>query len=708
MTTPPAPSFGSPHPLGVAYDGNGVNVAVYSESATAIDICLFDDDGNEQRFRLPDQTAHVHHGYLRGVGPGQRYGLRVHGEWKPSAGRRANPAKLLIDPYAKAIDGDVTQGDALLAHDPADPTAPSGLDSAPLMPRCVVIDPTFDWEGDRPPNTPLAASVIYESHVRGLSMTHPDVPPDLRGTYAGMAHPAITEHLVGLGVTAIELLPVQQFVSERFLTELGLTNYWGYSTIGFLAPHGGYSSSGRRGGQVTEFKHLVKRLHLVGIEVILDVVYNHTNEGNERGPTLSLRGIDNATYYRLPYDDPSRYMDFTGTGNSLNVRHPAALRLVMDSLRYWVTEMHVDGFRFDLASTLGRDHHEFDANAAFFDLVHQDPVVSRVKLIAEPWDVGPGGYQLGHFPPEWSEWNARYRDDVRDFWKGTPGTLSAFAWRFTGSSDLFDTGGRRPSASINFVTAHDGYTLADLVSYEQKHNDANGEGNRDGHDDNRSWNGGVEGPTERVDVLENRRRRQRSILATLLLSQGVPMLSGGDEIGRTQHGNNNAYAQDNETSWFDWAGADTDLHDFTRRLIALRAAHPVFRRRRFFAGARSMGSTLDDIGWFRPDGEPMHPDDWHVPHTRAVSVFVNGNALGPQGPTTERPVDRSFLVLCNAGSDSLGFTVPVGLGGNSWRVVIDTAHSTSTGDTVATSDDWKVDAWTLVLLERDEIVPVGS
>ncbi len=708
MNIPSAPSFGSPHPLGVNVDGDGVNVAVYSESATAVDICLFDDDGNEERFRLPDQTAHVHHGYLPGIRPGQRYGLRVHGTWRPSAGRRANPAKLLIDPYAKAIEGDVTFGDALLGHDPKHPAMRNELDSASFMPKCVVIDPTFDWEDDQRPNTPFAASVIYESHVRGMSMTHPDVPTELRGTYAGMAHPAIVDHLVGLGVTAVELLPVHHFLSEGFLADHGLTNYWGYSTIGFLAPHAAYSSSGQRGEQVTEFKQLVKTLHRAGIEVILDVVYNHTNEGNDRGPTLSLRGIDNASYYRLPYDDPSRYMDFTGTGNSLNVHHPAALQLVMDSLRYWVTEMHVDGFRFDLASTLGRDHHEFDPRAAFFDLVHQDPIVNQVKLIAEPWDVGPGGYQLGHFPAQWSEWNARFRDDIRDFWKGTPETLSAFARRFTGSADLFDTGGRRPSASVNFVTAHDGYTLADLVAYERKHNETNGEEGRDGHDDNRSWNGGVEGPTQQADVLDNRRRRQRSMLATLLLAQGVPMISGGDEIGRTQRGNNNAYAQDNEISWFDWGGVDTELLDFTRRLIALRAAHPVFRRRRFFAGAKSMGSTLDDIGWFRPDGEPMHVDDWHVPHARAVSVFLNGNALGPQGPTTERPVDRSFLVLCNAGSDSIGFTVPVELGGNSWRVVIDTANPTADDSVVAASDDWKVDAWSLVLLERDEITPVAS
>jgi isoamylase len=703
VTTPAA--FGAPHPLGVTYDGHGINVAVFSESASKIELCLFDDDDVEQRRTLPERTTHVHHGYFPGIRPGQRYGLRVHGTWNPAAGQRANPAKLLIDPYALAIDGDVTIGPALLGHDPADPLRRNDLDSAALVPKCVVVDRTFDWEDDARPATPLHRTVIYEAHVRGLSRTHPDVPAELRGTYSGMAHPAIVAHLVDLGATAVELMPVHHFFTEGFLHEHGLTNYWGYSTIGFCAPHGAYAATGARGEQVAEFKQLVKTLHRAGIEVILDVVYNHTNEGNERGPTLSLRGIDNATYYRLSEDDPSRYVDFTGTGNSLNVEHQATLRLVMDSLRYWVTDMHVDGFRFDLASTLARDTHEFDPSATFFDLVHQDPVIGQVKLIAEPWDVGPGGYQLGNFPPSWSEWNARFRDDVRDFWKGTPGTLAAFARRFTGSADLFDTHGRRPGASINFVTAHDGYTLADLVAYERKHNESNGEDNRDGHSDNRSWNGGVEGPTDLEVVVENRRRRSRSMLATLLLSQGVPMLSGGDEIGRTQLGNNNAYCQDNEVSWHDWAAADADLLAFTQRLIALRAEHPVFRRRRFFEGEPTMGSTLDDIGWFRPDGEPMHADDWHVDHARALSVFLNGNALGSHGSTTDRSVDHSFLVMCNAGDDSIAFTVPFGLGGHRWRIVVDTADPTAGGETVATSDDWKVGAWTFVLLERDEITP---
>ena len=704
-TTTSAATYGVPHPLGVTYDGDGVNVALYSESATTVEFCVFDDDGRERRFELPDHTAHVHHGYVAGIEPGQRYGFRVHGPWNPHQGERANPAKLLIDPYALAIEGDVTAGDALLGYDLDDPMQPDDVDSAPLMPKCIVVDRSFDWGDDVPPNTPFHQSVIYEAHVRGLSMTHPGVPNELRGSYAGMSHPAILDHLVTLGVTAVELMPVHHFLTEGFLSARGFRNYWGYSTIGFMAPHSAYAATGQRGEQVTEFKQLVKALHAAGIEVILDVVYNHTNEGNERGPTLSLRGIDNETYYRLPYDDRSRYVDFTGTGNSINVQHPAALRLVLDSLRYWVTDMHVDGFRFDLATTLGRDTNHFDPRSAFFDIVHQDPVVSRVKLIAEPWDIGPGGYQLGNFPPEWSEWNGRFRDDIRDFWKGTPGTLSVFASRFTGSADIFDSGGRRPSAGVNFVTAHDGYTLADLVAYEQKHNEANGEKNRDGHSDNRSWNGGVEGPTDDETINENRRRRVRSMLATLVLSQGVPMISGGDEIGRTQQGNNNAYCQDNEISWHDWSEVDQHLFDFTKRLIALRSAHPVFSRRHFFEGQRTMGSQLDDIGWFRPDGEPMHRDDWHVDHAKAISVFLNGNAIGPHGPELERPLDRSFLVMCNAGSDALGFTVPVGLGGSRWRVVIDTSDPDSTDEIIETSDDWKVEAWTMVLLERDEILP---
>ena len=698
------PWFGEPFPLGADWDGQGTNFALFSEQATAVELCLFDADGIEQRIELPEQTTHVHHGYFPGVGPGQRYGYRVHGPWAPHLGQRFNPRKLLLDPYALAIEGEVKWNPAVFGHKAGKPSQPSLLDSAPYVPRSMVIDTSFDWEDDAPPRIPLHRSVIYETHVRGLTMTHPDVPPELRGTFAGMATQPIIDHLSYLGVTAVELLPIHHFIPEGFLIEKGLTNYWGYSTAGFFAPHGPYSASGQSGEQVGEFKHLVKTLHRAGIEVIIDVVYNHTTEGNEDGPTLSLRGIDNETYYRLGTDDLSKYHDFTGTGNSLNVRHSATLQLVMDSLRYWVVDMHVDGFRFDLASTLARDLFEVDRLATFFDLIHQDPVINRVKLIAEPWDVGPGGYQVGNFPPLWSEWNAQYRDDIRDFWRGSAGSVGELALRFTGSSDLYATTGRRPSASINFITAHDGFTLADLVSYENKHNEENGESNNDGHSDNRSWNGGAEGPTDDPQIVENRRRRTYSLLATLLLSQGVPMISGGDEIGRTQKGNNNAFAQDNEISWYDWSAVDEDLLAFTSRLLELRASHPVFRRRRFFEGKPVKGSSLEDIGWFRPDGQPMTPEDWRVWHAKALSVFLNGNALGPEGPTLEPAVDRSFLVMCNASDTELGFSVPVGLGGASWRVVIDTANSSKHNEQVATSDNWTVDAWALVLLERDSIV----
>ncbi len=589
---------GLPHPLGATYDGQGTNFALFSEVADRVDLVLVDDDGVHSTIPLPEVDGFVWHCYLPGVGPGQRYGYRVHGPWDPAVGHRCNPAKLLLDPYTRAVDGTTDNHASLFerAQGRAD-----AADSAGHTMLGVVTDPFFDWGDDRPPRRRYAESVIYEAHVRGLSRTHPDVPPELRGTYAGLAHPAVVNHLTSLGVTAVELMPVHQFVHDGVLQDRGLSNYWGYNTIGFFAPHNGYAALGTRGQQVTEFKSMVKTLHEAGLEVILDVVYNHTAEGNERGPTLSFRGIDNASYYRLVDGDWQHYYDTTGTGNSLLMRHPYVLQLIMDSLRYWVTEMHVDGFRFDLAATLARQFHEVDRLSAFFDLIQQDPVISRVKLIAEPWDVGEGGYQVGNFPSLWSEWNGKYRDAVRDFWRAEDHTLGEFASRLTGSSDLYQHSRRRPRASVNFVTAHDGFTLRDLVSYNDKHNEANGEDNRDGESHNRSWNCGAEGATRDPAVRELRGRQQRNLLATLLLSQGIPMLSHGDELGRTQRGNNNAYCQDNDLSWIDWRLDDEQrsLLDFVRRLIALRADHPVLRRRRYFRGdtATRADQPLPDLVW---------------------------------------------------------------------------------------------------------------
>ncbi|MEQ8718142.1 MAG: glycogen debranching protein GlgX [Acidimicrobiales bacterium] len=687
-------------PLGAHWDGEGTNFSLFSEIAEAVDLCLFDDDGNETRHTLGEVTAFVHHGYLPGVGPGQRYGYRVQGPWQPARGHRCNPAKLLLDPYARAIDGDWTWRPETRDASPGDPDTADTSDSAPFVPRSVVVDSAFDWGDDAPPRTPWHQTVIYETHVRGLTMTHPDVPVPLRGTFAGMAHPAVIDHLVDLGVTAVELLPSQHFVTEAVLAERGRNNYWGYSTIGYFAPHGAYSSAGTTGGQVNEFKALVRSLHAVGIEVILDVVYNHTGESGLDGPTLCFRGIDNLSYYRTDPEDAATYVDFTGTGNTLDMRNPGVLQMVMDSLRYWVTEMHVDGFRFDLASTLARGLYDVDRLSSFFDLIHQDPVVNSVKLIAEPWDLGEGGYQVGNFPPLWSEWNAEYRDGVRDYWRGADATLADFAYRFTGSSDLYGQAGRRPSASINFVTAHDGFTLRDLVTYEHKRNDDNGEQGRDGTDDNRAWNSGVEGPTDDPVVNDVRRRRVRSMLATLMLSQGVPMLLGGDEMGRTQAGNNNAYVQDNPVAWYDWDDVDRPLLEFTRRLIHLRKAHPVFRRRRFFEGRPVIGSSLDDIGWFRPDGSEMTPEDWTMGYARSLTVFLNGLEIPARGPRGERITDDSYLVMFNASADPLTFTVPRGLGGLSWRVELDTAEVDSVDHAVQEHDTWVVGGWAVVLLRR--------
>ncbi len=666
---------GSPYPLGANYDGGGTNFALFSEVAERVELCLFDDDGVGTRVDLPEREALVWHGYLPRCGPGQRYGYRVHGPYDPRRGLRCNPAKLLLDPYAKAVDGDITWNEALFSYRFGHPRSVNRADSAPYMPRSVVVNPFFDWANDRPLRVPYHETVIYEAHVKGMTMTHPDIPDAIRGTYMGLVHPAMIRHLKRLGVTAVELMPVHQFVQDHALGERGLSNYWGYNTIGFFAPHGDYSSFGTRGEQVQEFKTMVKLFHRAGIEVILDVVYNHTAEGNHLGPTLSFRGIDNHVYYRLVPGDPEHYYDTTGTGNSLNVRQHQSLQLIMDSLRYWVTEMHVDGFRFDLASALAREFHSVDRLAAFFDLVNQDPVVSQVKLIAEPWDVGEGGYQVGGFPPLWTEWNGRYRDTVRDFWRGEPASLGEFASRFTGSSELYEKDNRRPIASINFVTAHDGFTLEDLVSYNDKHNEANGEGNRDGESHNRSWNHGVEGPTEDNAVFALRERQKRNFVATLLLSQGVPMLSHGDELGRTQSGNNNVYCQDNELSWVDWKRAreHSVFTDFVAEVAALRAAHPVFRRRRFFQGRPIRGSNIEDIVWLRPDGQEMTDDDWGPGFARTLGVYLNGDGIPERDAVGERVVDDSFLLLFNAHHQPIPFTLPGEAFGRVWEIAVDTA-----------------------------------
>jgi isoamylase len=663
---------GEPYPLGATFDGAGTNFSVYSEDAERVELCLFGEDGTETRIDLPEVTAYCWHGYVPGLHPGRRYGFRAHGPWTPQRGLRFNPAKLLLDPYAKAIEGEVTWTEAVFSHLWKSPDARNDADSAPFVPRSVVSNPYFDWRDDQGPRTPFHDSVFYEMHVKGFTMRHPDIEPEVRGTYAGIAHPAAIDHLKKLGVTAVELLPVHQFVSEQHLVDQGLRNYWGYNSIGFFAPHNAYSAAGHAGEQVAEFKQMVRALHQAGIEVILDVVYNHTAEGNHLGPTLSFRGIDNGAYYRLVDNDRRYYMDYTGTGNSLNMRHPQTLQLVMDSLRYWILEMHVDGFRFDLAAALARGLHEVDRLSAFFDLVHQDPVVSRVKLIAEPWDVGDGGYQVGNFPPLWSEWNGRYRDCVRDLWKGADTGLAEFGYRITGSSDLYENTGRRPYASVNFITAHDGFTLADLVSYNDKHNDANGEGNRDGTNDNRSWNCGAEGPTEDPGIVALRQRQQRNLLTTLLLSQGVPMLLSGDEIGRTQHGNNNAYCQDNELSWLDWEHADSELLEFAQKLIAFRRDHSVFHQRGWFLGRAIHNVQLRDIGWFTPGGVEMTDHDWDQGWAKAIGLFLNGEAGRSVDERGNPELDDSFFIMLNAHHEPIDFTFPAEDWGPGWECEVDT------------------------------------
>lgn len=694
---------GRAYPLGATYDGAGTNFALFSEVAERVELCLFDADGTETRITLPEVDAFVWHAYLPTIEPGQRYGYRVHGPYDPRAGHRCNPSKLLLDPYSKAIDGIFDWNQSLFGYPFGDPESRNDDDSAASMPKAVVINPYFDWGTDRPPNHHYADTVIYEAHVKGLTQTHPDVPEHLRGTYAAVAHPAIVEHLTSIGVTAIELMPVHHFANDSTLVEKGLSNYWGYNTISFFAPDPKYSSATSAGGQVQEFKAMVRTLHEAGIEVILDVVYNHTAEGNHLGPTLSMRGIDNAAYYRLVDDDKRYYLDHTGTGNSLNVGHPHSLQLIMDSLRYWVTEMHVDGFRFDLAATLAREFYEVDRLATFFELVQQDPTVSQVKLIAEPWDVGPGGYQVGNFPPQWTEWNGKYRDTVRDFWRGEPATLDDFAYRLSGSADLYEHTARRPVASINFVTAHDGFTLRDLVSYNDKHNEANGEDNNDGESHNRSWNCGFEGPSDDTGVNELRSRQQRNFLTTLLLSQGVPMIGHGDELGRTQNGNNNGYCQDNEITWVNWAEADVGLLDFTRAVSALRANHPVFRRRRFFSGkpvGRRGEDGLPDIAWFAADGSEMTDEDWGASFAKSIAVFLNGHGIPDRDLRGQRVFDDSFVLCFNAHHEPIEFTLPPAKFGEKWRTVVYTgARQLAPRDELPAAARLTVDARSTVVLQ---------
>lgn len=666
------------YPLGASYDGAGVNFALFSQVAQKVELCLFDEEDRETRVEMTEQNSYVWHNYLPNT-TRQRYGYRVYGPYDPAKGLRCNPNKLLLDPYAKAIEGNIDGDESLYSYwfkSPEDVTSMNTLDSAPHTMKSAVVNPYFDWGNDQHPNISYHDSVIYEAHVRGMTNLNLDVPPDIRGTYAGLAYPSVIEYLRKLGVTAIELMPIHQFVNDSFLQEKGLSNYWGYNTIGFFAPHNAYSSSGQRGEQVNEFKSMVKAYHRAGMEVILDVVYNHTAEGNNLGPTLSFKGIDNGAYYRLVDNDRRHYFDTTGTGNSLLMRSPHALQLITDSLRYWVTEMHVDGFRFDLAATLARQFQEVDKLSAFFDIVEQDPVISRVKLIAEPWDLGSGGYQVGGFPSSWSEWNGRYRDCVRDFWRSQPSTLPEFASRLMGSSDLYQMNGRRPVASVNFITAHDGFTMNDLVSYNEKHNDANGEGNRDGESNNRSWNCGVEGPTTIKDVNDLRQQQMRNMFATLLCSQGIPMICGGDEVARTQQGNNNAYCQDNAISWTNWDLDDSqkDLLEFVSKLIHLRLEHPVLHRRRFFTG-REPGDPDDKIPqveWMDHTGSIMDMEDWSNTHAFSVMIYLNGSDIPEADWYGNQMVDNNFILIFNAHYEPIMFTLPDERYGKKWRLVVDT------------------------------------
>lgn len=670
---------GNPFPLGATWDGEGVNFAVYAENATAVELCLFASVGDEEesvKVRLIERSGHIWHAYLPAIRPGQLYAFRVNGPYEPHNGHRFNANKLLLDPNAKAIAGNVVWNDALFGYEighAEEDLSFSHTDSAAFMPKCVVIDELYDWEGVQRPHVPYHQTVIYEAHVKGLTQMHPGIPEELRGTYAAIAHPVMIDYLKNLGITSIELMPIHFFIDDRHLVEKGLSNYWGYNTVGFFVPDARYASGALLGEQVKEFKDMVKALHRAGIEVILDVVYNHTGEGNHMGPTLCFRGIDNATYYRLA-DDKSFYMDYTGTGNTLNTNLPNVLRLIMDSLRYWIHDMHIDGFRFDLAAALARELHAVDRLSSFFDIIYQDPVISQVKLIAEPWDVGEGGYQVGNFPSGWSEWNGKYRDCIRDYWRGAHSVLAEFAERFTGSSDLYREDYRRPTASINFITAHDGFTLHDLVSYNDKHNEANGEDNQDGENHNRSWNCGAEGPTDDPEINVLRDRQKRNFLTTLFLSQGVPMLLAGDELGRTQKGNNNAYCQDNEISWIDWATADQRLSDFTKKLIEFRKGHPVFCRRRWFQGQPIKGRGLEDIAWFLPDGNEMADENWNEDYAKSLGVFLNGHGIRTPGPTGEPVIDDDFYLLFNAHYDAIDFTLPPKRYGKQWTKILDTCN----------------------------------
>jgi isoamylase len=699
--------LGHPYPLGATFDGYGTNFAVYSEVAERVELCLFDND-REQRITLNRGVGSIWHAYLPDLGPGKNYGFRVHGPWEPARGLRCNPQKLLIDPYARELNGSASWDASMTGggHAGNAEDTPNTADSAPHTLKSVITSSFFDWGTDRRLETPWNETVIYETHVKGFTMKNPLIPKELRGTYAGLAHPASIDHLRNLGITAVELLPIHQFFHDGFLLDRGLRNYWGYHSIGYFAPHHEYAARQRPNAVVAEFKHMVKTLHAAGIEVILDVVYNHTAEGNHEGPLLSFRGFDNPAYYRLMADNPAFYMDYTGTGNSLNMRHPHVLQLIMDSLRYWVNDMHIDGFRFDLAATLARSMHEVDRLSAFFDLVQQDPVISRVKLIAEPWDVGDGGYQVGNFPPLWSEWNGKYRDCVRDYWRGEPSALGEFGYRFTGSSDLYQGSSRTPHASINFITCHDGFSLGDLVSYNDKHNEANGENSQDGESHNRSWNCGAEGPTDDPQVLALRARQQRNMLSTLFLSQGVPMLLAGDEFGRSQRGNNNAYCQDNEISWLDWEALDKDLLVFTRSLIHFCRKHPIFRRRGWFQGRpvhRKDPQSLHDIGWFTLSGDEMGEDDWAHATANVLGVFLNGEGIATPDDRGRRVVDDSFYLMFNAHHEVAKFKLPAERWGKSWMLVMDTHQGFKVeGDKLfkQAGDTWELESRTFAIWKR--------